>query len=91
MANNSPTKQLLGRMKFILACFIIPVALIAASLVNISVLKGADYQKKATEQQLYDARITAERGDIYDCNMNLLATSAPVWTVFVTLNAIASD
>ena len=90
MANNSPTKQLLGRMKFILACFIIPVALIAASLVNISVLKGADYQKKATEQQLYDARITAERGDIYDCNMNLLATSAPVWTVFVTPNAIAS-
>lgn len=90
MAQNSPTKQMLNRMLLILMCMIVPVAAIGASLINISVLKGAEYQKKATEQQLYDARITAERGDIYDSKMNLLATSAPVWTVFVIPNAIAS-
>lgn len=90
MANNSPTKQMQSRMRGLLCVLLVVVLVIAGSLVNIAVLNGADYQKKATEQQLYDARLTAERGDIYDSNMNLLATSAPVWTVFVTPNAIAS-
>ena len=90
MANNTPTKQMQLRMKGLVCLLLVFVLIIAGSLVNISILKGADYQKKATEQQLYDARLTAERGDIYDSNMNLLATSAPVWTVFVTPNAIAS-
>ena len=90
MANNTPTKQMQLRMKGLVCFLLVFVLIIAGSLVNISILKGADYQKKATEQQLYDARLTAERGDIYDSNMNLLATSAPVWTVFVTPNAIAS-
>ena len=58
------------------------------SLVRIMVFEGEKYQKMATEQQLYDARITAERGNIYDSNMKVLATSAPVWTVFVTPNEI---
>ena len=84
----SPTKQMLNRMLAILIIMILPVITVGASLVNITVFKGDDYQQKATEQQLYDARITAERGNIYDCKMNLLATSAPVWTVFVTPNAL---
>lgn len=90
MSTKGPTQQMLKRMLFILMLFLLPVCLVCGSLVNITILKGPEYQQKATEQQLYDARLTAERGDIYDSNMNLLATSAPVWTVFVTPNAIAS-
>ena len=86
---NSPTKQMLNRMLAILLILVVVTVTAAGiSLVNIMVLNGEKYQKMATEQQLYDARITAERGDIYDCNMNVLATSAPVWTVFVTPNEI---
>ena len=86
---NSPTKQMLNRMLAILLILVVVTVTAAGiSLVNIMVLNGEKYQKMATEQQLYDARITAERGDIYDCNMNVLATSAPVWSVFVTPNEI---
>ena len=84
-----PTKQMLNRMLCIM--LILVVAFVGASgfsLVRIMVFEGEKYQKMATEQQLYDARITAERGNIYDSNMKVLATSAPVWTVFVTPNEI---
>ena len=75
---------------FLLAMVILTVGSAGYSLVKVMIIDGEKYQKLATEQQLYDARITAERGNIYDCKMNVLATSAPVWTVFVTPNEIAS-
>lgn len=53
---------------------------------NIMLVNGEFYKEKATQQQLYDTQTTALRGDIYDCNMNLLATSATVWNVYVTPN-----
>ena len=58
------------------------------SLVKIMVIDGEKYQSKASEQQLYDSLVTAPRGNIYDKNMNLLATSATAWTVYVMPNGI---
>lgn len=54
------------------------------SLVNIMFVKGAEYSKMAADQQSMNTALAAERGDIYDCNMNILATSATVWTVYIT-------
>ena len=62
--------------------FVLPLV----SLFNIMILKSDFYQGKAAAQQLYDTEISARRGNIYDRNMNLLATSATVWTVYVTPN-----
>ncbi len=84
-----PSKQMIKRMFVILLVLVITtVSTTGISLINIMIVNGEKYQQMATEQQLYDARITAERGDIYDCNYKKLATSAPVWTVFVTPNEI---
>ncbi len=58
------------------------------SLFNVMILKGEKYQSLASQQQLYDSFISAPRGDIYDCNMNLLATSATDWNVFITPNGL---
>lgn len=58
------------------------------SLINIMIIKGEEYQTKASEQQLYDSLVTAPRGDIYDRNMQVLATSSTAWTVYITPNAI---
>lgn len=55
------------------------------------IIKGEEYQAKASEQQLYDSLITAPRGNIYDNNMNLLATSSPAWTVYLTPNGINKE
>lgn len=91
MPTAGPGKQMWKRMVCImLSMIIITVSVTAVSLVNIMVVHGQEYQSKASEQQLHDAYIAAERGNIYDSNMNTLAKSATVWTVYVTPNDIAS-
>ncbi len=65
----------------------VTVGLVGGRLFYLMVIKGDFYRQKAAEQQLYDTEITASRGNIYDRNMELLATSAQVWTVYVTPNS----
>lgn len=52
----------------------------------------ADFlREKAENQQLRDVVTTAGRGEIYDCNKNVLAQSSTVWKVYVTPSTIKSD
>ena len=51
------------------------------SLVKLQLVEGESLQQRAIDQQLKDTTITAQRGTIYDCNMQSLAESATVWTV----------
>lgn len=91
MPTAGPGKQMWRRMVTVmLAMIILTVSVTSVSLFNIMVLHGQEYQSKASEQQLHDAYIAAERGNIYDSNMNTLAKSATVWTVYVTPNDIAN-
>ena len=64
--------------------------LIGGRLVYIMVAKSDFYQQKAAEQQLYDIELAAERGKIYDRTGELLATSAQVWTLYITPNSFKS-
>lgn len=84
-----PNKLMLKRAVIVMVIVVLCLTLISTtSLVRIMIVKGEEYQAKASEQQLYDSLITAPRGDIYDSNMNLLATSSPAWTVYLTPNGI---
>ncbi|MBQ3816716.1 MAG: stage V sporulation protein D, partial [Clostridia bacterium] len=84
-----PNKLMVNRSLTVMIIVILALSIVSgASLFNIMVLKGEEYQGKASDQQLYDSLITAPRGDIYDCNMNQLATSATAWTVYITPNGI---
>ncbi|MBR4910633.1 MAG: PASTA domain-containing protein [Clostridia bacterium] len=84
-----PDKQMLKRGFFIMVSVILCLTLVSgASLVKIMIIDGEEYQSKASEQQLYDSSLTAPRGNIYDKNMNLLATSATAWNVYVMPNSI---
>lgn len=86
---SKPNKTMITRIFCIMvALVIITVSLSAVRLINIAVINGEKYQNAALEQQLYDTLITAPRGDIYDKNMNLLATSSTAWTVYITPNGI---
>ncbi len=83
------TKKMMQRIiATLLVVVIFTVSLSVGSLVNISILNGEKYQNMALEQQLYDTLLTAPRGDIYDANMNLLATSSTAWTIYITPNGI---
>ncbi len=88
--SRGPSRQMLKRMIFIsLALIFAFVSVTSVRLVDIMLVKGEEYQSKASAQQLHDAYITAERGSIYDANMKQLAKSETVWTVYVTPNDIA--
>ena len=85
-----PGKQMITRI--ISVMLVVVVALVGVSgysLVKIMIVNGEKYQNDASEQQLYDSLITAPRGDIYDRNMQQLATSTTAWTVYITPNGIA--
>lgn len=87
-----PNKQMLQRAVIVMTAVILCLTIVSsASLVRIMIIKGEEYQAKASEQQLYDSLITAPRGNIYDNNMNLLATSSPAWTVYLTPNGINKE
>ena len=84
-----PSQQMLKRAVIVMVIVVLCLTLVSTgSLVKIMIFDGEEYQAKASEQQLYDSLITAPRGDIYDSNMNLLATSSPAWTVYLTPNGI---
>jgi stage V sporulation protein D (sporulation-specific penicillin-binding protein) len=52
------------------------------------ILKGENYQLRASNQQLYDSLVAAPRGDIFDRKMQPLATSSTAWNAFVVPNAV---
>ena len=84
-----PGKVMLVRTWTVMIILILCLSLVSgASLVNIMIVNGEKYQSKASEQQLYDSLISAPRGDIYDRNMQILATSSTAWTVYLTPNGI---
>ncbi len=56
------------------------------SLVNVQLIKNDTFKTYAEKNQLEDKAISARRGTIYDCNMNVLAQSASVWRVYINPN-----
>ncbi len=84
-----PGKMMVTRTLVIMIIMILCLAIIStSSLVNIMIINGDKYQSEASKQQLYDSLIAAPRGDIYDRNMQILATSSTAWTVYITPNSI---
>ena len=57
---------------------------VVGNLVYRSIVTGDELKAAAADQQLRDVSITANRGTIYDCNMNVLAQSATVWDVVLS-------
>ena len=83
-----PNKSMKMRTIFLWAIMLlVTVGLVGGRLVYIMIVQSEFYQQKAAEQQLYDTELRAERGEIYDRNGELLATSAQVWTVYITPNS----
>ncbi len=76
---NKITKKRIRILMFFIA-FIVFSALIGR-LYYIQIVQGEMYQARALDNQMRSVSITAQRGSIYDANMNVLAQSATVWNV----------
>ena len=62
-----------------------------ARLLYMSVIDKRNYREKAENQQLSVDSTAANRGKIYDSNMNVLAQSASVWKVCVDPSRVTDD
>lgn len=86
---SGPTKKMTVRITAVMLIMAIGLLSVSAvRLTKIMIIDSNFYQEKASEQQLYDTELSPVRGDIYDKNMNVLATSATVWTVYLAPNSI---
>ncbi len=71
----------------VFCCF----ALLICRLISLQFFQGDFLQKMASEQQMADTKLNAQRGTIYDRNMKPLAQSATVWTVVLEPAYIDSE
>ena len=87
--NNKANKMMLNRIFWIMVAIVVLFTSVSAvRLTKIMIIDGEKMQSLASEQQLYDTLVSAPRGDIYDCKMNLLAKSDTAYTIYLMPNGI---
>ena len=88
--NRRPNRTMLRRTLFLMTvCGILAFCVLAARLYVLQIRDHGKYEELAISQQLRETGASAERGTIYDCNMNILAMSANVENVYLSPAEIA--
>ncbi len=87
-----PNLRMQKRMLFVLAfVFAAGFIVLIGRLVKIQIIDGRFYAGQAARQQMSTITVSANRGTIYDRNMQPLAVSATVWDVVVAPAYIKTD
>ena len=89
MKRSSPTAK-----RGVIMLTVIALVAFGACVLRIAYLtlvKGNEYREKAEAQQLMVTTLSADRGTIYDVNMNVLAQSASVWLVYINPSKVTDD
>jgi cell division protein FtsI/penicillin-binding protein 2 len=80
--------SLLRRMAIVYGCFLVLLLTIVARLIELQVVRGAEYQAAAESQHFGDIRLQAKRGEIFAHNSktgetNILATNTTLDLLYV--------
>ncbi len=73
--------QITGRMRVLLLGMAVLYGLVVCWLAWYQLINAEVWQKRATEQQMSDTELPAERGTIYDSNMETIVQSTTAWVV----------
>lgn len=88
-------KRIAGwRVNLAIAAVILVVAIIAARLLELCLFKFDEYQQKVIDQLTTEIKVSADRGLIYDANMNVLASNYTVYDISVSpsrINALVTE
>ena len=76
------------RITAILLCFFLFAGYLIYNIFRLDYLKYDYYKDKTYDQVTTSSVLKAKRGNIYDSNLNLLATSDTVWRVFISTRDI---
>ena len=87
-------KEMQKKLAVLFGIILAALGLLLVRITQINAESGTKYKKQVMSQaqQKYDSRILpAKRGDIYDRNGNLLATSNKVYTVILDCKSVNED
>ena len=80
-----PDRKMLSRtLILMLVCGLAAFSVLIGRLFYLQIIKHSEYEALAIEQQLRETVLDNGRGTIYDRNMNILAISADVETVYIS-------
>lgn len=74
-------KNILNRLYIVAGCMFLFAVAVAVQLLNIQFVEGEKYKQLAEESTIRNFTIPANRGNLYDTNGNLLATSVPKYDI----------
>lgn len=90
MANNTNTrKAIFIRSMMVFSGMLFFAGWIIYSLINIQFIEGDKWRKMSEEFTTREFDIAPIRGNIFDCNGNLLATSVPIYDIIIDANTPA--
>ncbi|MDY6065370.1 MAG: penicillin-binding transpeptidase domain-containing protein [Finegoldia sp.] len=81
----------IDRFDFVAICLVIFMLILVSRLFYLIVVKGSYYSEIAENNRLREIRVDAPRGNIYDRNGNILATTKNVYKSVVYKNLIKKD
>lgn len=84
MARKTMMGKIAKRSILVFCVFLVLWAYLIGVLFKMQVLDYATYQEKVLEQMTVETKVNANRGNIYDTNMTLLATNKTAWRVFIS-------
>ena len=76
--------KLAGRGLFVFCAFGVAAVMLIGVLFNMQILGYEKYQQDVIDNLTVETTETADRGKIYDTNMNLLATNTTAYRVFIS-------
>ena len=76
------------RASVALLAFFVAACILLINILRLDLFAYEEYKDKAYDQITTTSKLKAERGNIYDSGMNLLATTKTTWRVFVSPKAI---
>ena len=77
-------KRMRTHLLFLLIGFTLFFVFIIGTIIYYNVRKGDDYNEKILSQKGYESiSVPYKRGDIYDCNGSVLATSTMVYNLII--------
>lgn len=86
-----PSKRMATRAALAMAGLSVAFLYGIGALIYAGLINGEENRLKAERNQLSDTQIAAERGTIYDSNMNVLAKSASAWLIYINPSQIETD
>ena len=76
------------RILIISVAFLLFTSFLLTNLIKLQIFKHDYYKDKVFDQITTTSALRAERGNIYDSDMNLLATTNTVWRIFISTRDI---